>query len=185
MRPPPRKLPLWIPAVVAAAWCAGTAYAFWSLELEDRRPLDPATVKAYFDVSRAAPRAEAWFRANALPADGTAAAPVTVVHVSRPGCACDRSAERHLAEIRARYAATPIAFRQARVDWVAATPAALVFDAGGRLVYFGPYSDDADCGRRRGFVEEVLDALGSGRRDVAPNVLGVGCYCVTREPTRT
>ena len=129
---------------------------------------------AFFDARRAAPAAEAWLRTRALPG----AALATVVHVAPDGCSCNPAVSRHLERIEAEYAARRVTFIRARPEWVAATPAALVFDSGGRLVYFGPYSEAADCGATRGFVERALDALLAGQPATAPRPLGVGCYCV-------
>jgi hypothetical protein len=164
----------WILPAVVAVWAAGTCGAFWTLALKDRRPLDPAVVAAYFDAGRAAPAAEAWLRARAPL--GPAAA--TVVHVAPEGCSCSPAVNRHLERIEAAYRKRHVAFLRARPDWVAAAPAALVFDAAGRLAYFGPYSDAADCGTSNGFVERALDALLAGRPPSPLRPLGVGCFCV-------
>lgn len=173
-QPPPSHLPRWLPAGVVLAWAVATAVAFWWFEGRDRHPLDPAEVLAYFDRAPVAARAEAWLRAT-----HPAGARATVVHVAAGECSCSRNAERHLAEIAARYRPRRVAFLRARPDWVAATPAALVFDANGHLVYFGPYSDEADCGTSGGFVERTLDALldRTARAPVRP--LGIGCFCLT------
>ena len=162
-----------LPAVVAV-WAAGTAGAFWALALKDRRPLDPDAVAAYFDAGRVAPAAEAWLRARTPPAAGAA----TVVHVLPAGCSCTPAAGRHVERIEAAYRGRHVAFARGRPDWVPAAPAALVFDAAGRLVYFGPYSDEADCGTRSGFVERALDALLAGRPASPPRPLGIGCFCL-------
>lgn len=175
---PRATVPGWLLAVLVAGWAGATGYAFWALGLRDRRPLGPDEVAAYFDAVRVAPAAEAWWRSHAPPG-----APVaTVVHVTPSACPCTKAANRHVERIEAAYGRRPVAFLRAQPPWVAAAPAALVFDAGGRLVYFGPYSDDADCGAGGGFVERVLGALLGDARAAPPRPLGIGCYCVT--PTR-
>lgn len=63
-----------------------------------------------------------------------------------------------------------------------AAPAALVFNGAGRLVYFGPYSEEADCGTSGGFVERALDALVAGRAAPVARPLGIGCLCITPTP---
>lgn len=101
-----------------------------------------------------------------------------MVHVYTPGCVCNRFTHPHLARIVTRYrpagvnffaTARPAAaadgvavdtFPQAlprialapgnELSWIDATPAALVYDAEGKLVYFGPYSDSARRGESGG-----------------------------------
>jgi hypothetical protein len=172
--PTAARLARWFLPAVVAVWAAGTCGAFWALALTDRRPLDPAVVAAYFDAESAAPAAEAWLRARA-PLDRAA---VTVVHVATEGCSCNPAVNRHLERIEAAYGKRRVAFIRARPDWVKAAPAALVFDAAGRLAYFGPYSDAADCGTSNGFVERTLEALLAGRPAPPLRPLGVGCFCV-------
>lgn len=77
----------------------------------------------------------------------------------------------------------PVGLRQvalrARDDlaWIEATPAALVFDARGKLVYFGPYSDSARCGDSGGLVERVLDRVLRGESIALQPFFGGGCFC--------
>lgn len=174
--PPPPDAPRsrpWL-ALVVLAWGAGTAVAFWALALKDRRVLDPAALAAHFDAARVAPAAEAWLRARA-----PRAAHATVVHVVPEHCSCAGAVNRHVLQLEAAYRPRAVAFLRARPDWVSAAPAALVFDATGTLVYFGPYSDEADCGTSGGFVERTLDQLLAGRAPRAPRPLGIGCFCLT------
>jgi hypothetical protein len=63
------------------------------------------------------------------------------------------------------------------LSWIPATPAALVFDAAGKLVYFGPYSDSARCGASGGFVERVLDSALRGQSMRTQPFYGSGCFC--------
>ena len=169
----PSRAPRWLPLVVVA-WAVGTAGAFWALALKDRHALDPAALAARFDAARTAPLAEAWLRAHA-----TRPAHATVVHVVPEHCSCTGAADRHARDLEARYRGRAVAFLSARPDWVRAAPAALVFDDGGALVYFGPYSDEADCGTSGGFVEQTLDQLLAGHPVHAPRPLGICCLCLT------
>jgi hypothetical protein len=168
----PRSRP-WL-ALVVLAWGVGTAVAFWALALKDRRVLDPEALAAHFDAARVAPAAEAWLRARA-----PRASHATVVNVVPEHCSCAGAVNRHVAELEVAYRGSAVAFLRARPEWVRAAPAALVFDASGTLVYFGPYSDEADCGSRGGFVEQTLDQLLAGRAPRAPRPLGLGCFCLT------
>jgi hypothetical protein len=173
-----RRFRLVLPLVVGA-WAIGVAAGFWSLLLRDRHPLDPAIVARYFDAARVAPEAESWLQAQS-PAAGAGA---TVVHVAASGCRCEGAAERHFATIAATYRGRGVRFLRATPAFAAAGPAALVFDRGGRLVYFGPYSDEADCGTSGGFVERTLEGLLARRAGAAPKPLGLGCFCLPSTAT--
>lgn len=190
--------------VVVSAWLAGTGYAFWSFELGEQRSFEsPRTV--LFDSGSRAKSAEEWFRVSIAPlANGGTSAVATVVHVYTSGCVCNRFTLPHLARIVAHYrpdgvkffaAVRPAAAGAAMLDkvpqgltrvalptgdalsWIDATPAALVYDASGRLVYFGPYSDSARCGESGGLVERVLDRVLLGQTPHPQPFYGGGCFC--------
>jgi hypothetical protein len=63
------------------------------------------------------------------------------------------------------------------LSWIDATPAALVYDARGKLVYYGPYSDGARCGESGGLVERVLDRVLLGHTPLPQPFYGGGCFC--------
>jgi hypothetical protein len=171
----PRTLRRRLACAVALLWVCVVVAGFWKFEWQDRRPLDPALVATYFDTARTAPLAEAWLRTQPIGPGARA----TVVHVGAPACSCNRNAARHAAEIEGTYRARRVHFVDAHPEWVRAAPAALVFNAAGRLVYFGPYSEEADCGTSGGFVERALDALVAGRAAPTARPLGIGCLCIT------
>ena len=115
------------------------------------------------------------------------------MHLYTPGCTCDRAARAHLERIEAEYGTRGVRFAAVRAggppqtvappDWVDAVPAALVFDAHGRLAYYGPYGDSADCtsdGATRRLVEGALDAVLAGHAPAPRPALGVGCWCSAR-----
>jgi hypothetical protein len=174
--------------VVVAGWLIGTAYAFWWYGLKDLRPFESARTVATFDALARANSAEAWFRTAFA---GAPAVP-TVVHLYVRDCSCNRAARAHLERIEADYAARGVRFAAVAVDapvrgvappgWLDSVPAALVFDAHGRLAYYGPYGDSADCtrGGTRRLVEGSLDALLAGRPPAPRPELGVGCWCSAR-----
>lgn len=185
---------------VVCVWLAGMAYAFWTFELKHQRSFEtPRTV--LFDSGARASSAEAWFRAAVAPSLPNSGAPAvaTVVHVYSPGCPCNRYTHPHLARIIARYQAKGVEFvaaaraadsaagpdglrqvaltRGGELSWIEATPAALVFDARGKLVYFGPYSDSGRCGASGGLVERVLDRMLGGQSPRPQPFYGGGCFC--------
>ena len=196
--------------VVVSVWLACTGYAFWSFELGQQRSFEsPRTV--LFDPGSRARSAEAWFRVSIAPlANGGAPAVATVVHVYTAGCACNRFTHAHLARIVTRYRSAGVNFfaamRPAAADgvvtdavpqgllrialppgnelsWIDATPAALVYDAEGKLVYFGPYSDSARCGESGGLVERVLDRVLLGHTLRPQPFYGGGCFCGEQRKT--
>lgn len=52
-----------------------------------------------------------------------------------------------------------------------------IWDRGGRLAYFGPYSEGLTCNSSNSFIEPILQALSEDRPVNATNTLAVGCYC--------
>ena len=201
-RPPsrPRRRTGTYAWAVVALWVAGTAYAFWTFELKHQRSFESRRT-VLFDSGSRARSAEAWFQAAVTPTLIHGGAGIaTVVHVYSPGCPCNRYTHPHLARIMTRYQPQGVRFVAATRDvsdasaapdglarvnlagdnlaWVEATPAALVFDAHGRLVYFGPYSDSGRCGDSGGgLVEKVLDRLLGGQIPRPQPFYGGGCFC--------
>jgi hypothetical protein len=192
------------PWIIVALWLASAALGFWFFQLRDQQPFEKET-EAVFDASARAASAEAWYRSNVLtaPAD-TSHAAGTVVHVYRAGCACNRFTEPHLAKIIARYRQEGVRFvlasreqstahvasigslpqftipDQRELDWLGSTPAALVYDAAGKLVYFGPYSSAAWCGSSGGLVERILDRVLAGQTPRLQPFYVSGCFCHAR-----
>jgi hypothetical protein len=181
---------LWL---VVAVWLVGAAYAVWFFELRYQRPFVSPAHATLFESGAEAPAAEDWFRRSlAGPNIQDDLTDATVVHVYDANCPCNRFTDRHLAQIQAAYQQRHVRF--VRVErsspagagsprWIEATPAALVFDAHGKLIYFGPYSDKDACGTSNGLVERVLDQLLSGQRPQPHLVISGGCFCARKPPS--
>ena len=168
---------------VVSVWLAGTAYAFWSFELKHQRSFETART-VLFDSGSRARAAEAWFRTvGASRSGGGSGRVATVVHIYSADCPCNRFTQPHLERIVASYQHRGVNFvtvARGSIDlaWIEATPAALVFDAAGRLVYFGPYSDSARCGESGGgLVERVLERVLGGQSPQPQPFYGGGCFC--------
>lgn len=132
----------------------------------------------------------------------------TVLHFWDQGCACSRFNQDHVRQLSQHYQRAGVrflvldgrthdgeqvdlaeAFGNAVEPYLAnsdalaglgipASPAAAVFDADGRLAYFGPYSEGAACLAGNGdFVEQVLDKLLAGQRPQQMNTAAFGCFC--------
>lgn len=188
---------------IVAVWLAATVYAFWWFGLKDIRSFDASgyTRAGVFDASGRDAAAEIWFRRTVGDTDSPEAV-ATVVHVADPSCSCNRFNEPHFASIVGKYAGKGVAFwvlaqpqsmlpgavagqirkidaktLAGELDWVKTTPAALIYDHAGHLVYFGPYSTGALCGATEGPVERVLDSIIARERTASQQLLAVGCYC--------
>ena len=58
-----------------------------------------------------------------------------------------------------------------------ASPAVGIWDASGKLIYIGPYSEGAVCNSSNSFIEPILEAVLAGRKVNATHSLAVGCFC--------
>lgn len=180
---------LWL---VLAIWLVGVGYGIWFFELRLERPFVSRAHATLFESGSGAQEAQDWFRRRLGVADQASGLRATVVHVYDAQCPCNRFTEPHLARIEAAYRQRGVHFERverasalgaAAPGWIEATPAALVFDARGKLIYFGPYSDAAACGSTNGLVERVLDQVLSGRSPTPGLVISGGCFC-TGKPSK-
>jgi hypothetical protein len=192
---------------VVWVWLGGTAYAFWSFEFKQQRSFETARTVLFDSGARARSAEAWFRAVVAPRLDREGAPVATVVHVYSANCPCNRFTHPHLARIVAGYqhrgvnfvtavraasvaavnlpasVAGPAGLQQVELPaggdlaWIEATPAALVFDADGRLVYFGPYSDSARCGESGGLVERVLDRVLVGQTPQPQPFYGGGCFC--------
>ena len=186
------------PWIVVGLWLLGTACAFWFFELRNQRSFAGPKV-SFFDSDAHAGEAEAWLRtlvavsgadigatsAANIATHARLSAQATVVHVSRSNCACNRFTDPHFDQLARTYRDRGVKFVRASAPlpaWVDATPAALVFDGHGRLVFFGPYSDSAWCGVSGGMVERTLDQVLKGTTPRPQRMFARGCYCGSENP---
>jgi hypothetical protein len=170
------------------------------MQLGDWRSFGPADT-GFFDIDSA--RVEQWYRSNSGAfQSGGVPATLTFVHLYNPDCRCNRFVDPHLQRLIEHYASRGVRFvaapsrpldanSAAPLDLPAisamqstlvragvnSSPAALIFDANGRLVYYGPYSDSAWCGRTGTLVEPVLDSALSGLAQVRRPRASRGCFC--------
>jgi hypothetical protein len=186
--------------LVVVLWLASAVWGFWFFQLRTQRPFE--NVAQVFDANARASSAEGWYRATLRPEAGSQSQfAATVVHFYQPGCSCNRFTGPHLLKIVARYHQEGVRFlvasrehstakwasaaglRQLDISgehslgWLDSTPAALVYDRAGKLVYFGPYSSAAWCGAAGGLVERVLDRLLAGQTLRLQPFYGSGCFC--------
>jgi hypothetical protein len=174
------------PWLVVGAWMSGVLVAFWFFELRSQGP----SQNAVFGLAAGDPHVqgiESWFKLNIRNSGAVAPrAQATLVHFYQAGCACNRDIEPRLAKIEERYRARGVNVvrveRTARMgadtlDWINATPAALVFNGAGKLVYFGPYSDAGWCGASGDLAEKALDHSLLGTSQPLRKISARGCLC--------
>ena len=189
--------------IAVAVWLFGTAGAFWFFELRDWRPFAVQSVRL-FEIDGVA-QTQLWFRTHiGVDAQASGNAKLTFVHLYNPDCRCDAYTEQHLqrlinryqsrgvrfvAALNSRFANRPTPAHPLGLRVVASTdgylaaagmntaPAALIFDASGRLIYYGPFSDSAWCGSDGGLVEPVLDRALAGLAPIGNVPVVRGCFC--------
>jgi hypothetical protein len=182
--------------IAVGAWLLATAGGFWFFQMSDWRPFN-SDVQAFPQNNREA--LEQWYRRNL----SGGAAKLTLVDVYRDGCRCNRFTEPHLKKLMARYAGSGVRFvatalpaprassasgplglpllaGAAAIPAAAAItvgPAALIFDAAGRLIYYGPFSDAAWCGSAGALVDPAIDRALAGLGPTSTPSATRGCFC--------
>ncbi|MGE6993831.1 DUF6436 domain-containing protein [Pseudomonas sp. NPDC047961] len=177
-----------IAALVALLWGGAMLAAFWWFEARYLRPFETERAELFSGDQLA------------LPESLSGAGPVRVVHFWDPACPCNAGNQQHLAELLQRFGGRGVSFyalqkpgSQGRLpDQLAglqaladvpgasslpASPAVGIWDASGRLIYIGPYSEGAVCSSDNSFIEPILEAVLAGRPVKATHSLAVGCFC--------
>ncbi|CAD5105802.1 DUF6436 domain-containing protein [Zestomonas carbonaria] len=171
----------------ALAWLAALLAAFWWYEGRYLRPFDSSATLFSGDRLR-------------LPDELAGPGPIRLVHFWDPACPCNVGNQQHLGELLERFVPQGVVFYAVQkpgshgklpatldalqplddlpgADQLPASPAVGIWDAQGRLAYFGPYSEGAVCNSANSFIEPVLEALAEGRAVNAANTLASGCFC--------
>lgn len=168
-------------------WLVIVATAFWWFALRDLRPFvqegTSVNTAALFDADRL-PRIQRFLAAHASLAQESAAG-LTLLHLRDPACRCNRFSDPHVAALRRDYGSRGVRIETLGVsmtqrdlaDWLPATPAALLIDRQQRVLYLGPLSEAANCGRDNAPVERALDDALAGHGTAAATRLGTGCFC--------
>lgn len=177
-----------IAALIALLWGGAMLAAFWWFEARYLRPFENQRTELFSGDTLA------------LPTSLRGAGPVRLVHFWDPACPCNAGNQQHLAELLQRFGNRGVSFfvlqkagtRGRLPDQLSAlqpltalpgsaqlpaSPAVGIWDANGRLVYIGPYSEGAVCNSGNSFIEPVLEAVLAGRQVKATHSLAVGCFC--------
>lgn len=177
-----------IAALIALLWGGAMLTAFWWFEARYLRPFESERAELFSGESLALPEA----------LEG--AGPIRLVHFWDPACPCNAGNQQHLAELIQRFGARGVSFYALQkpgshgqlpeqltglqtltalpgAQDLPASPAVGIWDASGRLVYIGPYSEGAVCNSGNSFIEPILEAVLDGRQVNATHSLAVGCFC--------
>jgi hypothetical protein len=201
---PATSLPRGSPLAVASwalliVWLGSSAACFWLMETGDWRPFGRADAALdAIDV----PGVEEWYRSNSASTQAAGGHPrLTLVHLYNADCRCNRPVDPQLERLIEHFQPLGVEFFVVPSHALAASdvapfnlpalsghgtlaaagvissPAALIFDAHGRLIYYGPYSDSAWCGSTGTLVEPVLERALSGLVTVKRPRASRSCSC--------
>jgi hypothetical protein len=177
-----------IAALVALLWGGAMLAAFRWFEARYLRPFESERAALFSGEKLALPEAL------------KGAGPIRLVHFWDPACPCNAGNQQHLAELVQRFGARGVSFYALQkpgshgrlpeqlaglqtlnalpgAEDLPASPAVGIWDASGRLVYIGPYSEGAVCNSSNSFIEPILEAVLAGRQVNATHSLAVGCFC--------
>ena len=135
-----------------------------------------------------------------LPDDLAGPGKIRLVHFWDPACPCNVGNQQHLTEMVEHFSARGVDFFAVQrpgshgqlpatlsslktiavlpgAEQMPASPAVAIWDRGGKLAYFGPYSEGLTCNSSNSFIEPILNALTDDRPVNATHTLAVGCYC--------
>lgn len=163
-------------ALVGLLWLGASGAAFWYYQLRWTQAYPGADTYALFDGTPLA----GWL--NQFHRHGS----VSVIHLGRPDCFCNRFNEPHRQEIQAHYQPLGVYFVAPELtdELPVSTPAVALLDPQGQLRYIGPYSDSLLCSIGDGLVEPLLDQLLAGGIPDMLHTTGVGCFCPPPKPTQ-
>jgi hypothetical protein len=106
----------------------------------------------------------------------------SVIHFNKKGCICSKLNEQHKKEIninaqQAGFHIIDVQMTEKLMSVIPSTPAALIIDQHGQLVYFGPYAEGLGCSSSNGLIDTVLANYRKGfnARMIVDDA--VGCYC--------
>lgn len=163
-----------IPILMMCTWLFAMVFSFWWFEYRYWQLF--ADAKVTFDGQVLTELI------NKVQPDNTTEQQVTVMHFTDDECPCSSYSRSHIQSLQPVLAkslqitVTPKDATVAKLK-IPATPSVAVWDKGGNLAYFGPYSSGALCGQGDDFVTRVMKELKQDKNPEWINMLGVGCYC--------
>lgn len=195
-------------ALLAACWLVGSGWLLFSLQTQDQQLFDPSLLRDddTFSASQLADSIAATLGTHNKP---------LLIHAWDANCPCSAATIDHLKQLKpliarsgARVlltangmdlagtvqaaqnlsAATGIEFEAIEfpLSLVPSSPAAVLVDAQGKLVYWGPYAAGGACvSGSGGFVESALASLDQDQTETLINRTTVGCYCTWQNTALT
>ncbi|NRA52564.1 MAG: hypothetical protein HRU23_00270 [Gammaproteobacteria bacterium] len=109
----------------------------------------------------------------------------TVIHFTAPNCHCTQFGEAHKKAINTSAMSQGFNIVNVQLDptdlntIIPSTPAVLLVDKLGQLLYFGPYSQGLACSQSNGFIETALNNYKIGLSAKLILSETQGCYCNT------
>lgn len=106
----------------------------------------------------------------------------TVIHITSEDCHCSKFSKDHKAALNLQAqndgfnVINIIASKKVR-NIIPSTPAALITDKQGQLIYFGPYSEGLACSSSNGLIELVMNNYRKGFNSKMIVEQATGCYC--------
>jgi Domain of unknown function (DUF6436) len=185
-----RKTRNFLSTALFALWLALIAIAYWYAEVQWWRPF-VADELAIFNGETL----------HELPPALANSGKVIVIHFLDDDCPCTRFTRSHLDALQGKLnntrqfvlrrnsgkapykpqasamAVLPAAYALTLHPYIPASPAVGIWDAHGRLAYFGPYTSGPVCGTGTSFVETALQVLKRGENPGLINTDATGCFC--------
>ena len=166
---------------LVSGWAVSTVYFFWDFQFRNVQSFIRADLlgnSSYFDETEFTTAAESIFSNYKNVKNGP-----YVFSFIDTDCPCSKFTNKHIEELKLTYQGKGIQFvtikkgESSYFSKIPASPAAAVMDEKGKLIYFGPFSDQAVCGAGSGFIEPVLDDMLRGTKSRQMNLLATGCFC--------
>lgn len=108
--------------------------------------------------------------------------PNTLITFSSEGCKCNQTSQEHLSDVNKtakteNMSVVNIILPQELSDIIPSTPSVLMLDNNSQLIYFGPYSEGASCGKGEGIIDLVMNNYKKGFNAELIISNAQGCYC--------
>lgn len=117
-----------------------------------------------------------------------------IYHVFQGDCFCERLSESHRNSLNLWAQSNDVGYQQLNIrehpnlqQFIPSTPAVIVTNQQGDLVYFGPYSSGFGCFENSGLVDEKIDAYFAQENPSEKAYIqseAEGCYCEVSKPLR-
>ena len=108
----------------------------------------------------------------------------TLYHIKQADCRCNSTSEPHIQTLNEQAQALgmqiiDLQFTQHLQAIIPSTPATLITNNQGELVYLGPYGQGFACTEKTGVVTAVLNNLQKGFNSALVLNQAKGCYCAS------